>query len=262
MNTRPSELLYLDQRTSETGTTLLKCPNGIPFGWFVLFGGRNYWEPDQLIEERGGVSSERDQLISPLEVSQPRLQNALDAFNQSPHLWPWVCSLEVLNKRLKTRSRKGFLKLQAPWASKEDLHSITKSTAYMENVVYQINSGNLNVSKLLTQFNEHSPWSPNCLPEDQERFQKTLKTLNMPKSIVSLGELMIGTPEQNQDRFEEQLQEVCLNPFSAEFQFPQYPVFVDKKSSENDSSKASLSLDTQNDKKEKSSFFSRLFTRK
>lgn len=256
---KPSELLYLDSRSSTTSASLLGCPNGIPFGWVILFGGRNYWEPDQPIEERGGVSAERDQLITPIEVSQPRLQNAIDAFKQAPHLWPWVSSLEVLNKRLKTRSRKGFLKLHVPWLSSDQLHELNKSTAYMENTVYQINSGNLDVSKLLAQFEGLCPWTPLSIEADAKRFEARTKEFRKPNSVLTLGELIIGSPEQHNDRFESQLEEVCVNPFNSSFQFAPYPVYAEASTA---SKGQNGSHDSEGQQEKSSSFFSRLFSRK
>ncbi|MGF1573083.1 MAG: hypothetical protein ACFCU1_08430 [Sumerlaeia bacterium] len=237
---------------------MLVSSDGIPFGWIVLFGGRNYWEPDQLIEERGGVSSQRDQLISPMEVAQPRLQNAIDAFRQAPHLWPWLSSLEVLNNRLKTRSRKGFLKLNVPWMDESALKQLQKSTAYMENVVYQINAGNLDVSKLLTQFDEITPWSPHSLADDLTRFQNELKRLNLHQSCISLGKIIVGTPSQHVERFEEHLVETCLDPFESSFKFAPYPTFIEPVGSKV-GDKSTHDTDQSN---EKPSFFSRLFSRK
>ncbi|MDX1972708.1 MAG: hypothetical protein SFY68_09275 [Candidatus Sumerlaeia bacterium] len=252
---RHSQLVFRDQRNSEEKAVLFECGEGIPFGWFVLFGGRNFWEPEQKIEERGGVSSERDPLITPLEVAEPRLRNALDAFQQNPHLWPFVNSLELLHKRVKVRSRKGFLQLEAGWIQGNEVVEFSKLAALMETLVFQVNQGNTDLEKFLKPFQGYAPWVPLQKQQDKTEAENVLR--KMGKGIVSpagLAMIMIGTPHGQWERFEEQVRELTYNVWADDFQFPPYPVAVKP------SEVASPATDSsKREPTEKKSFFQRLF---
>jgi hypothetical protein len=254
---RISQLVFRDHRSSEEKSVLFECEEGIPFGWFVLFGGRNFWEPEQKIEDRGGVSSERDPLITPLEVAEPRLRNALDAFQQNPHLWPFVSSLELLHKRVKVRSRKGFLQLEAGWIMGNEAVEFSKLAALMETLVFQVNQGNTDLEKFLKPFQRYAPWVPLQNQGDKAEVESVLKKLGKGEnSATGLAMIMIGTPHGQLERFEEQVRELTNNVWADDFQFPPYSVAVKPSGTATPSTESSKSEPT-----EKKSFFQRLFSK-
>lgn len=175
---RASQLLYMPGHHAEgeaEADLLGTCEDGIPVGWMLCFGGRNFWEPDDKVVDRGGTSATRDRFTTPLEVADARLLNAIEVLKASEHLWVWFAALELLRRRLVAKGRRGFVHLDAPWALRKDAvrERLTRVTAYAENYVnYVAADREGQVHQYAAAIEEFCPFVPHCTEEDAKRFRK------------------------------------------------------------------------------------------
>ncbi|MEQ8819330.1 MAG: hypothetical protein RLY93_03740 [Sumerlaeia bacterium] len=204
---------------------LFFCEDGIPLSWFLCFGGRNVWELDEKVEERGGTSADRNRFETPLEVAEGRLAHAIEGLSETPHLWVWYASLELLRRRIIARGRKGFLRLDANWAfqSGEQRESITTLPALMENMVNQTSNGQFqHIGTLLKPAEGFAPFVPLCAPEDKKRFEKAKAYRSLAGSDRATA-LMTGLPPDSADRYLERAREIHGPEFAKLGQLGPYP---------------------------------------
>ena len=228
---KPARLIFSLQRfqaeaPAENVDVVAECPTGIPIAWIFCFGGRNIWEPDDQIKDRGGSSALRNRYETMAEVAEARLGNAVDALQGSPHLWVWLCSVEVLRRRLANRGKKGFLRVDANWAFKEE-KSREKAvilTAQAENIVNLILMSRVReISSVMSGFDSFCPFVPHLEEKDRKRFAKA-KGFEQVQGARRAAARVAGMPPRDQDRFLQQVDEVCAPEFEKLGTLPPYPM--------------------------------------
>lgn len=201
MAKRLSLLVYTDSRTpletsqSADGDVLLRSEFGVPLLWIFCFGGRNIWEPGDDIAARGGAVGSRNIYETPVEVALTRLQYATSALGGSRYLWPFLCPLPILERRLRARGRQGFVRVVAPWIltlAENDLDRWRATTAFAENCVHHADVDRMREARLaLRQFEAFCPFVPHGDGRDLDRMEK-LKVYRDRPEISRLVALMIG----------------------------------------------------------------------
>jgi hypothetical protein len=227
---RESRLLYLPRPTGgdtvEPGEVLSVSLEGIPMGWVFLFGGRNYWEPDEQVGERGGAASERQRFETPLEVADARLLNAMSSLRDSPHLWVWFASMEILRRRLKSKAKAGFLQLDAAWAfeTPEIAAKTSQTPAYAENYVNMVNINRIeNIPQYVSPLERICPFVPYCHPDDRKRARMAAKKLGDMSEAAAAAALLIGLPGDNPALFLERVTAFYEAEFRKIESLPPYP---------------------------------------
>lgn len=199
--------------------------HGIPVGWLVLFGGRNFWEPDQSVSQRGGTSALRDRWITPQEVAEARLGNAIEAFNEVPQLWPWFSPLNVLHRRSLTLGKGGVYKLEAHWVLQDKYRAedLGRTTAIVENIVNSIIANRLEfLPKFFDSLEDYTIFTPKFTAEDASRFENFVSTMGI-EPIHAVGHACIGLPTENIDRYHTILAKSCAEPLDTINSLPPYP---------------------------------------
>lgn len=133
---RRSELQYIPPGGGEM-EVLFESPEGIPLLWFLAFGTRNNWVPDQSVKERGGAAADRNRFDSSVEDSQYRLEEAESVLREQPRVWPFYAPVSILRRKVSARPRNGMLRLAAPWATHdpEVAGQFKSAIAFVENAV-------------------------------------------------------------------------------------------------------------------------------
>ncbi len=131
-----AELQYIPHGGGEV-EVLFESPEGIPLLWFLAFGTRNNWVPDQSVKERGGAAAERNRFESSVEDSQYRLEEAESVLREQPRVWPFFAPVSILRRKVSARPKSGVLRLAAPWATHdpETGARLRGSIAFAENAV-------------------------------------------------------------------------------------------------------------------------------
>ncbi|MCB2154707.1 hypothetical protein KQI84_07445 [bacterium] len=228
---KPARLLFSLQRFQAEAPTsnvdvIAECPTGIPIGWIFCFGGRNIWEPDDHIEDRGGSSALRNRYETPVEVAEARMSNVVGAVQSSPHLWVWLSSLQLLQRRLSNRGKKGFIRVDANWAFKQEKsrEKIVILTAQAENIVNLILMGRIReVPNVLPSFDPFCPFVPHIEEKDAKRFAKAKGFENLDGARRAAA-LTVGLPPRDQERFLTQVDEVCQPEYEKLSSLPPYPM--------------------------------------
>ena len=173
---RPARLLYsrLHPETHGCGAPELvaSSEDGLPFLWMVLFGGRNFWEPDDAMEARGGAAARRNRWITPLEVAEARIVNAASALEACDSTRPYTASARVLARRVASIGRKGFVHVEAAWMGAGDLPAERLATllALVENYVNFADVGQREALPALAQAIEAAcPFVPRADGSDLQR---------------------------------------------------------------------------------------------
>ncbi len=131
-----AELQFIPHAGGET-EVLFESPEGIPLLWFLAFGTRNNWVPDQSVKERGGAAAERNRFDSSVEDSQYRLEEAESVLREQPRVWPFYAPVSILLRKVAARPKNGVLRLAAPWATHDPriAEQFKSSIAFVENAV-------------------------------------------------------------------------------------------------------------------------------
>ena len=197
---RPARLLYELNDTTEVVST---SEDGIPIGWMLCFGGRNYWNPDDAVGGRGGAAEELAKFQTPLEVADARLTNALGSLSEIEHLWVWYAALDLLRRRIQAKGKKGYLLLDASWAMKlKGGQKLSTLTAYPENMVHLVDSGDIEkLPPLLQPLEGVCTFVPRLEKTDQTRFKK-LKAYKSLSGAEKAAAAMVGWPEKDPVSFQ------------------------------------------------------------
>ncbi|MBI5154430.1 hypothetical protein HZA57_04250 [Candidatus Poribacteria bacterium] len=216
---REARLIYIQERwratAPEKAEVVAESADGIPVGWIFLFGGRNVWEPDDKVEDRGGSSADRNRYESSMEVADARLSGTIDALRECPHLWGWMASMAIFHRRLRARGMKGFVRLDANWAfhNEQSRERINNCIAYVENAVNLIISARLPlISKTLAPLEEFCPFVPRYDAADLKRF-KGAKPHRGLEGAPRAAALVVGLPPTQEDRFLALVKEECGSAF-------------------------------------------------
>lgn len=226
--TRPARLIFLanpkTEEGGEHGEVLAQCEDGIPMGWIFLFGGRNYWEPDDHV--RAGAASERSRFETPLEVAEARLTNALSSLSASPHLWVWFASLEILRRVLKAKGQKGYLRLDAPWAfdSEKKREKTMAVPAYAENYVNMVNADHVeNVPQYVSPLEKLCPFVPRCMPDDAKRAREAGARYKALPEPARAAALLMGVPPEDTAHFVQRVESAYAAEYAKLATLPKYP---------------------------------------
>ncbi|MDK2973359.1 MAG: hypothetical protein PWP23_3114 [Candidatus Sumerlaeota bacterium] len=228
---RPSRLLYLttalhQQGGAESGDEVCSCPDGIPLGWVMLFGGRNYWEPDEQVAARGGAVGDRTRFETPIEVAEARLTNAISSLRSSEHLWVWFAALEILRLRIKGKGKTGVLRLEAPWALDNATHrdKTSRATAFAENYVNMVSVDRIeNIPQYVAPLDKICPFVPYCKPDDHARFRKAAGIFKEYGEPAQAAALLVGIPQSDHDKFLRRVTSVYEPEFTKIPNLPPYP---------------------------------------
>lgn len=214
---RQARLLFAKSIEEKSGETMLVSDDGIPFGWIFMFGGRNYWEPDDHVVDRGGTAAERDPFRTPLEVAEARVEQVMTALKGRNPVWPYLASLEVLHRRIIARGKTGFLKLEAPWATTKDKRrdSLQQAVSYGENYVNAVDAADLaRLMPLVATLEEFAPFVPHGDAGDHKRFAKARAAESGARKAAILA---VGIPPADQPRDRERyftsVDAKCRAPF-------------------------------------------------
>lgn len=205
---------------------LSECPDGIPVGWVLLFGGRNYWEPDETVADRGGAAGERSRFETPVEVAEARLTNAMTTLRAAEHLWVWFAALEILRLQIKTRGKGGVLRLEAPWAldGEERRNKTLRTTAYAENYVNMVGVGQIeNVPQYVAPLDKICPFVPYCRPDDAKRARKAGGIFGNLDEAAQAAALIVGAPSADLDKFRRRVASVFEPEYAKLPSLPPYP---------------------------------------
>lgn len=202
---RPAELHY-HRTTSAAGSgsgseLVASSRDGLPFLWMILFGGRNYWQPDEEVAQRGGAAADRDLLQTPLEVAEARLLNASDALRSCPSTRPFSTAGPVLARRIASFGTRGILRVQAPWAAGTDAarKRLGSLLALTENYVNCADAGRREMLPALAKaIAEYSPFVPHADGEDLARCAAACGVAEPGSEQAAL--LMAGEPHPGHRR--------------------------------------------------------------
>lgn len=227
--TQISQLVFASSREELTkGKIICQSEDLIPIGWLTLFGGRNFCEPDQQVSDRGGTSALRDRWTTPMDAAQARINNAIEAFSECAHLWPYLAPLEILRRRLIAQGRKGFVHLNSPHISNNDESNqqAQQSLAIMENIVNLLISGRTErISPMLQSLDPLCPFVPHFTMKDHERFD-SFADQKGGKVFTALAMASTGLPADNTQRFIELVQKECASDFEKREDLSAYPTSV------------------------------------
>ncbi len=214
---RPSRLLYLKSNTDnwENADVVMISEDKIPVGWILCFGGRNFCEPDDHVEDRGGASGSRNRFQTPLEVAEARLMNSISGLETCRHIWVWYAALRLLHRRVQARGKKGLLRIDANWAfaKPKQRERMNQAPALAENIVHLASTNKpWRIATAAHTLDAFCPYIPKCNDSDLKAFQKTkgYKGLDDPCRAAAL---MVGTPPDNPDRFIEAAHEIYQPEF-------------------------------------------------
>lgn len=226
---RTAQLIYThvlaNKDVSQAMTVVSESADGIPLGWILCFGGRNFWEPDDHVSDRGGQSSERSRYETPLEVAEARLRTALDSLRGCPHMWVWFASLELLHRRLLARGKKGFLQLRAPWALRDAALQAraNEAVAWAENYINLVsNDRPADVQGKLGPLPELCPFVPRCTADDHRHFERVAIYADLAPAARAAS-LIGGLPPGDPAKFIALIDQQYAPTFATITALPPYP---------------------------------------
>lgn len=226
---RPAQLVYThvlaNKDTSQAITVVAESADGIPMGWLLCFGGRNFWEPDDHVSDRGGQSAERSRFETPLDVAEARLRTAIDSVRGVPHLWVWFASLELLHRRVLARGKRGFLQLRAPWALGDAaLHAkANEALAWAENYVNLASNDRAgDVGGKLGPMPELCPFVPRCVADDAKQFEKLTLYHDLAPAVRAAA-LVGGLPAGDPSKFAALVEQQYAPTFATLHNLAPYP---------------------------------------
>jgi hypothetical protein len=231
---RPAQLVYTGKLAHQDSTqqrvVIAHSDDGLPLGWVLLFGGRNYWEPGDHVDDRGGATGVRDSFETPLEVAEARLRQALDAVSDYEPMWVWFAGLEMLHRRLQARGPHGFLHVEAAWMISDPSFRRVAGQAipYAENLVNLVshNRGS-EIVRALGPLEQVCPFVPHGRIEDRARFARMKKVTEKDPAVLAVT-LMGGVPPGDPSRFERLVADQYGELFS-HLETLRYPVFPESK---------------------------------
>jgi len=220
---RTSRLLFAHERSGDSargGDVVFECEDGIPLGWLLCFGGRNFWNPDDQVADRGGTAAQRDRFETPLDVADARLSQAIDVLRGCPHLWVWLAPVDPFLRRLQSRGKRGFLRLEAPWADAALLNSLP---AYVENYVNLVVASRLaDIARVAAPIEKVSPFVPVCHSDDRKRFDRSPAYRNQA-DLRRVAALVVGLPADDAETWHARLDLVAAPAYARLANLPPYP---------------------------------------
>lgn len=241
---RSSRLMFAAERSghaSHAGEAICECEDGIPLGWLMCFGGRNFWAPDDMVADRGGTAAERDRFETPLEVADARMAQAIDGLRGCPHLWVWLAPVQVLHRRVQSRGKRGFLRLDAGWAFAGAGGELMNSLpSYVENYVNMaVASRPADIARIAAPIEKISPFVPVCRPDDRKRFEKAA-AYRTETDVRRVAALIVGTPAGDRDAWRARVEQIAGPEFARLASLPPYPAMPDAPPAEQSSFMARL----------------------
>lgn len=227
---RPARLIYMLNPPAEgaepaTSEVLATSEQGIPIGWIMCFGGRNFWEPDDKVIDRGGTSANRDRYQTPLEVADARLINAIEVFRADPHLWVWFAALEIHRRRLIARGKNGFIRLEAPWAfaTEKMRNQMHQALPQAENYVnYASTDRHALFQSTAAVFDEICPFVPHWEEGDERRFRKAKACAGLDDAVRAAA-MIVGLPGNDPGAFPRTVETQYKQEFLKLGSLPPYP---------------------------------------
>jgi hypothetical protein len=231
---RPAQLIYTGKLAHQDSTQqriiIANCEDGVPLGWILCFGGRNYWEPGDHVDDRGGAMGERDRFETPLEVAEARLRQALDAVSDYEPIWVWFAGLELLHRRLLARGQRGFLHIEAAWMISDPHFRSTAIQAipYAENLVNLVSTNRGGeIVRAVAPLEQVCPFVPHGRFEDRARFAALRGKSPLPPAVEAVT-LLAGTPPGDVQKFHKHALDHYGETFSR-IETLRYPAFPEAK---------------------------------